>query len=288
MITRSAHIWERDERDGWRLIVPLQGEQKHNANLLNPTARIIYDQLTKMSCLLTEVTKRLCKEYPGESGVEIDKDVKQMALRLQDLGVYKMSTKELHIMRTRGDLSPGLHVMREVEITDVANQLANCFSSNASSPNIMYSLLKPTSGTLKPFMIRHLHIRSEQTFFVYTDNEGKVAGVVSLYQPNKVLCAKHIGVFVVFCGKQTIRIQLGIKILESLEQIASQLFCAHKLRFILQNGSTVSPDSVPNIDIICNWDELSHIITYCGYRNEVELTNEFGPGISATYYSKVF
>lgn len=289
MAEQLLKIWERAEQEGWRLIAPLQGEQRYNANLLNPTASIIYDSLTKKSCSIDEVVKQLCERYPETSGTEIDHDVKTIAFQMQDLGVYKMNTSELHNMRTRGDLIPGLHVMREVEIEDVTNQLAKCFSNddNNSKANILYSILYISPDKLKPYIIRNLHFHSEQVMFVSTDNDGKVRGIISLYRPAARSCTKQIGLFSIFDDKPSKRIQMGIEVLKALEKVIMTFFAAHKLRFIIQDRTRDSNNSISDFKILCNWHELSQIITHCGYRNEAELVNEFGPGINAKYYCKV-
>ncbi|NIT55638.1 MAG: hypothetical protein GWN00_05180 [Aliifodinibius sp.] len=289
MAFQNLKLFERDERDGWKLIMPLEGKRNLDSNLLNPEAARIFGDLrqNKTPIQIIDSISRKHKDVPYE---RIKNDVYAAILRLRELGVYEMTESEIEeICSNPANKLPGLHVMDETEIRTVSEKLrAACQRSNGL---FLFVLGKPDIEAFEPYQIRAWHFGASCTFFVHNNNDGEMDGIISLLGMGELNPVVSVSMLAVFHNDAVQRCGVVVQILKQLETFIKSFTQASKIRFMICKKVESNTDS-NDASCLCQQEtfmeskELYGVFEECGFRHEATLNHEGGRGIHIEYYSK--
>jgi hypothetical protein len=294
----DVKLFERDEREGWRLIMPLEGRRKQDSNLLNPEAAGIFDALRR-GRTPTEICDRIWQEHRDVPYERIRNDVYGSMVQLRELGVYEMTESEMQEMcSSPTNRLPGLHVMDETEIRPLSERLRTAYEQNRGM--FLFEMTSFQGGNLfDPFQMRTWHFNALYTFFVHNDPNGNLDGALSVVGLGTLSPVLPLAMLVVFQEDPGRRSQVALDMLRQLEMLLKSLTQASKLRFILYEGDGWKAKSAPSSTAgpscqnascetgqVTARDELFPVMEDCGYRHEVTLPHEGGPGVHVTYYTK--
>jgi hypothetical protein len=156
------------------------------------------------------------------------------------------------------------------------------------------------SNLFDPFQIRTWHFNALYTFFIHNDPNGNMDGALSVVGLGTLSPVLPLAMLVVFHEDSGRRSQVALDMLRQLEMLLKSWTQASKLRFILYEGDGRREKGVPSPaagsscqNATCETgqvtarDELFPVMEECGYRHEVTLPHEGGPGVHVKYYTKV-
>ncbi len=292
-------LFERDEREGWKLVMPLEGRRKQDSNLLNPEAARIFNDLRRGKTP-TEICDRIWQEHQDVPYERIRSDVYGSMVQLRELGVYEMTESEMQEMcSSPTNRLPGLHVMDETEIRPLAEKLRDTYERNRGM--FLFEMTDFQAINLfDPFQIRSWHFNAMYTFFVHNDLDGNMDGAISVMGLGTLSPVLPVAILVAFEEDRGRRCKVAFDILRQLEVLMKSLTRASKLRFIFYEGGDRKEKSMPPFETehacpdgrcaaggVIVSDEFLPVMEECGYRHEVTLPHEGGPGIHVKYYTKV-
>lgn len=285
---RVLDHWERHERDDWRSIMPLSGHRAYDSTMINPVAGYILDQLA-LGHEIISVVDDLQQRYAEQPYARLLSDVRAAVMYLRELGVYEMTDEEIAEVYCTGMADvPGIHVMEETEIPEVADMLQRSLDEG-SSQQILYSMQEAQPERFTPRVIRAQHLSSVECVFVYNNAQGNVSGVVSLFGAQPQSTVLMLGMIAVFEDEPTARFGAATNMLMAFEEYIRQLYSPAKLRIVARYYRSPSVDVGKSwlSDGSCAWsEELLSILAECGYRRDAYLEDEGGPRIDVAFYTK--
>jgi len=287
---QNIEVFERDEGDGWKLILPVEGNRKFDANILNPEAVAIFNDL-RQGKMPVQITEALCQKHRDVPYERIKNDVYAAIVTLRELGVYEMTESEIkEIYSNPASKLPGVHVMDETEIRSVSEKLKAAYSEKTAS--VLYSMNKFKIDDLSPVNIRLWHFHAMYTLFIHNNQDGNMDGIISLVGLGALNPVLSIAMLVVFHDDMDQRFNIAVEMLEQLEKFVKSFTWASKLRFIIcrQPGNRINSDDNTKGSCQCETSvecsELYMLLEKCGFRHEATLDHEGGRGVHVEYYSK--
>ena len=278
---KNIKCFNRLERDGWRLLVPLEGPRTADSCLFNPQAYRILEWL-EQGITPSDICHALQKEFPDVPHEKIQCDVSATVYKLAALGVYDMDEQETkEICGSSANRLPGIHVMDESEMRMVSQRLVD-----ARTEQFLFCNAQVNTEQFQTYRLRHMHFSALETFILHNDQAGKLNGVLSLYGMGTLSSVLVVTMMTAFGNDKTDRATIAISMLRQLESLASVMSYGAKIRFIVQKKRTDVGVDQEQVHFQCDLELCEDIWSECGYRREATLLNEIAQGIDVTYYSR--
>ena len=286
MSYNNIQVFERQERDGWWLVMPLEGNRKMDSSLFNPQAAQILSYLRRGMTPAT-ICKSIAELHQDVSYDRIRLDVYGTTMRLRELGLYDMTATDVEEMCPNPAAKlPGLHVMDDPEISMVVKILQDLYSEGPVW-TLTYSLSVARIEDLAAYSLRAMHFNGMHTYLVFNDEQGEARGVITLLGLGAASPVVVVGLLGILHDDSVRRIAIGVDMLTQAAALLQMMTEASKMRFaVYTSDECAKSPSACNGGSVLVADEFVKVVDGAGFRREAALRNEGGRGIDVEYFTR--